>query len=57
MRGACGMEKFICSNCGFVNRFRTTKNGKKRYCNNCGVQVYNSKVVLESMMRIELLKR
>lgn len=51
------MEKFICSNCGFINRLRTTKNGKKRYCNNCGVQVYNSKVVLESMMRIELLKR
>lgn len=50
------MEKFICSNCGFVNRLRTTKSGKKRYCNNCGAQVYNSKVVLESMLRIELLK-
>lgn len=51
------MEKYICSNCGFVNSFRTTKKGKKRYCNNCDVQVYSSKVVLESMMRLELLKR
>lgn len=50
------MKKYICPNCGFVSMFKTTKNGRKRTCNNCDTQVYNSKVVLASMMRETLIK-
>ena len=49
------MEKYICPNCGFKRGFRTQKDGDARYCKNCGTQVYTSKVVLASMMRIHVL--
>lgn len=50
------MRKYICSNCGFRYSFQTKKDGKKKLCRNCNCKVYNSKVVLESMMRMELMK-
>lgn len=51
------MRKYICPNCGFRYRFQTRKNGRKRSCKNCGCeQVYSSKVLFESMMRMELQK-
>lgn len=51
------MKKYICPNCGFKYGVETTKNSKARICNNCGAQVYTSKVVLESMMRLEILSK
>lgn len=51
------MRKYICPNCGFRYAFQTHKDGRKRSCKNCGCkQVYSSKAVLETIMRLELLK-
>jgi len=51
------MKKYICPNCGFISRFKTEKYDRnKRRCKNCGCkQVYSTKIVLKSMMRIEML--
>lgn len=51
------MRQYISPNCGFRYSFQTKKEGKKRLCKNCGCkQVYSSKVVLESMMRMDIMK-
>ena len=51
------MRKYICPNCGFRYSLQTHKDGRKRSCKNCGCkQVYSSKAVLETIMRLELLK-
>lgn len=51
------MKKYICPNCGFISRRMTKKERKRRICKNCGcTQVYDSKKVLESMMRMDILK-
>lgn len=51
------MRKYICPNCGFRYSFQTQKHRVKRSCKNCGCkQVYNSKKVIESMMRMECMK-
>lgn len=50
------MKKYICPNCGFTTGLRTVKDAHKRTCKICNAQVYNSKKVLASIMRIELLK-
>ena len=50
------MKKYVCPNCSFKGRFETRKDVKHRLCKNCGAQVYSSKVVLESVLRIDILK-
>lgn len=55
------MKKYICSNCGFRSRLQTenvlTETGVKRHrCKNCGCIVFTSKKVLESMMRLDMVK-
>lgn len=50
------MKKYICPNCGFKGRFETQKHGRHRQCKNCNAQVYSSKVILESMLRTDILK-
>lgn len=54
------VKKYICCNCGFRSRFQTTaiKDLGHVYhkCNNCDAKVYSSKTVLESMMRMDIIK-
>lgn len=55
------LKKYICPNCGFVNRFRTKKisiddKRHKHICKNCKADVYKSRVVLQSIMRMDVLK-
>lgn len=55
------MKKYICANCGFRSRIKTetvlTETGVKRHrCKNCGCIVFTSKKVLESMMRLDMVK-
>ena len=50
------MKKYICPNCGFKGRLETRKDGRHRWCKNCNTQVYSSKVILESMLRTDILK-
>lgn len=49
------MKKYICPNCGFVRRYQTKDKELQRKCKNCGAFVYNSKVVLEAMMKCDVL--
>ncbi len=49
------MKKYICPNCGFKSLYQTAKQDKRRLCNNCLCEVYKSKIVLESMMRVDIL--
>lgn len=50
------MKKYICPNCGFKRGLETKKDGKHRWCKNCNAQVYSSKVVLESVLRTDILE-
>ena len=54
------MKKYICPNCGFVSRFNTSKvnidnNRHKHICKTCKANVYKSEIVLESMIRMNIL--
>ena len=49
------MKKYICPNCGFVRRYQTKDKELQRKCKNCGAFVYNSKVVLEAIMKCGVL--
>lgn len=56
------MKKYICPNCGFVGRMSTKKvqiEGKrhKHVCKKCNADVYNSKVVLQSELRMHILQQ
>ena len=54
-RGENNMKKYICPNCGFVRRYQTKDKELQRKCKNCGAFVYNSKVVLEAIMKCDVL--
>ena len=49
------MKKYICPNCGFIRRYETKDKELQRKCKNCGAFVYNSKVVLEAMVKCDVL--
>lgn len=51
------MKKYICTNCGFRHKFQTQRiQPNKRLCKRCETQVYSSNVVLESLLRLDILK-
>ena len=49
------MKKYICPNCGFIRRYETKDKKLHRKCKNCGAFVYNSKAVLEAIMKCDVL--
>lgn len=56
------MKKYICSNCGFRNRFQVEtmkheKTGAKSHkCRNCNAVAFKSKGIIENIMRGYMMK-